>query len=99
MEQADKALDLDEVDAYTMSFKALHIDQRQQLKLDDEEVYEAFSNALFVAGLQISLLLISVVVMSSQDGFAIKLPDNICVLGIRFICSILMHLEVEQHLR
>ena len=33
------------------------------------------------------------------DGFAILLPTNIYVLGARFVCSILMHLQVEGDMR
>lgn len=37
--------------------------------------------------------------MAWQEDFSVSLPMNISVLGIRFICSILMHLEVEDDIR
>ena len=46
-----------------MAFKALHWDSRKQLMLVEDDVMESFSNAIFVACLQISLLVITAVVM------------------------------------
>ena len=37
--------------------------------------------------------------MAWQEDFSVSLPMNISVLGIRFICSIMMHLEVEDDIR
>ena len=43
------------------------------------------------------IIFIGTVVMS--DDFSILLPKNLAVLGARFVCTILMHLQVEGDLR
>lgn len=37
--------------------------------------------------------------MMAADGFTILMPDDVTVLGARFVCSILMHLQVEGKTR
>ena len=35
----------------------------------------------------------------ASDSFTISLPADVSVLGARFICTILMHLQVESDMR
>ena len=43
------------------------------------------------------ILFIGTIVAS--DSFVISLPANLSVMGARFVCSILMHLQVESDMR
>ena len=43
--------------------------------------------------------ILAIIVFTSSEGFKIILPPNINVLGARFVCSILMHLQVEGDMR
>ena len=66
--------------------------------MDIEEVHNAFHAAMFVFGFQLLMItFVGSIILSS--GFVITLPESINVLGARFVCTILMHLQVESDLR
>ena len=89
-----------EADTYTMAFKALHYESMQQMGLNPDDVFDAFQAAISVFFLQMILIgILALIVMTGKDGFSIKLPTNIYVLVARFVCSILMHLQVESDMR
>lgn len=85
-------------DTYAMSFKAFNWDVIRELDLDMDDVHNSYQAAMFVFCFQVLMILfIGTIVMS--DGFMIVLPSNVSVMGARFICSILMHLQVEGDMR
>lgn len=47
-----------------------------------------------VFGIQV-LMILFIGNLISSNSFKIVLPSNLAVLGARFICTILMHLQVE----
>ena len=81
-----------------MAFKSFNFGVIKELNMDMDEVHNAFHAAMFVFGFQLLMILfVSSVIFS--DNFAVKLPATITVLGARFICTILMHLQVEGDMR
>jgi hypothetical protein len=85
-------------DTYAMAFKAFNYTTMDALDMDVEEVHTAFHAAMFVFGFQILMILfVGSIILS--DGFVITLPSSISVLGARFVCTILMHLQVESDMR
>jgi hypothetical protein len=97
--EKDKELDID-VDTYSMAFKALHYKSMQQQELNPEDVHDAFENALFVFFVQMILVgFLGFIVFSGHQGFSIKLPPDAYIMVARFVCSILMHLQVEGDMR
>jgi len=72
----------------------------KELNLTADDVHDAFGSALFVFFIQGTLIFIlGLIIVNHQDGFAIILPPTLSVLGARFVCSILMHLQVEGDMR
>lgn len=60
----------------------------------------AFEASVFVFFIQFILIFILMpIIINGFEGFAIVLPNSISVLGARFVCSILMHLQCESDLR
>lgn len=53
---------------------------------------------MFVFGIQL-LMIIFVGSVVLQDNFNILTPSAVTVLGARFVCTILMHLQVENDMR
>ena len=99
VKENDQELDLDQ-DTYTMAFKALHFDSMNQMELNADDVHGAFTSALTVFMIQSLLIFIlAMIIFGSGGSFEILLPPNISVLGARFVCSILMHLQVEGDMR
>ena len=81
-----------------MAFKAFNWKIMTQLNMNMTEVHNAFHAALFVFFFQV-LLIIFIGKVVLGDDFSIALPSSISVLGARFLCAILMHLQVEGDLR
>ena len=81
-----------------MAFKSFNLEVIKELKMDMGEVHNAFHAAMFVFGFQLLMVLFVGSVIFS-DNFAVKLPTTITVLGARFVCTILMHLQVESDMR
>ena len=99
IEEKDKELDLDD-DTYTMAFRALNYESAHEMDLSNDEVQDAFQAAVFVFFVQSVLIgILAIIVFTSSEGFQILLPADITVLGARFVCSILMHLQVEGDMR
>lgn len=100
-ETKEKDLELDlEVDTYTMAFKALHFDSMRQMELNPDDVHGAFHAALFVFVIQcILIFILALIIFTGSEGFNIYLPSDIYILISRFVCSILMHLQVESDMR
>ena len=83
-----------------MAFKALSYKSIEQQELNPEDVHDAFENAIFVFFIQMTLVgFLGFIVFSGHQGFTIKLPVDFYVLVARFVCSILMHLNVEGDMR
>ena len=85
-------------DTYAMAFKALSWQVIRELDLDQGEVHNAFHAAMFVFGLQ-ALMIIFLGTVILSDSFTIVLPANVSVMCARFVCTILMHLQVESDIR
>jgi len=85
-------------DTYAMAFKAFNYKVMEQLDMDMEEVHNAFHAAMFVFCFQI-LMIYFVGSIIFADDFVISMPSTINVLGARFVCTILMHLQVESDMR
>ena len=99
VEENDSKLEMGD-DTYTMAFKALHWETMKELDLNLNEVHDAVRAAIFVFLIQCTLIFILfIIITQSVDGFTIKLPTALPVLGARFTCSILMHLQVEGDMR
>ena len=99
VESKDKELDFDD-DTYTMAFRALNWGCMKQMGLNNQEVQDAFQSAVFVFLIQMVLItILAAIIVSNSEGFYIILPPSINVLGARFVCSILMHLQVEGDMR
>lgn len=85
-------------DTYAMAFKAFNWQVMRELDLDMNEVHNAYHAAMFVFGFQLLMVLfIGSIIFGSS--FQILLPKDITVLGARFVCTILMHLQVEGDMR
>ena len=85
-----------------MAYKAFNWNVMTELDLRPEEVQGSFHAALFVFGIQLLMILFLASVMFCTDGrytFDITLPPDLAVLGARFVCTILMHLQVESDVR
>ena len=85
-------------DTYAMAFKAFNWQVIRQLDLNINEVHNSFHAAMFVFGIQ-CLMIFFIATMIFSDSFAIVLPSTLSVMGARFICTILMHLQVEGDMR
>ena len=81
-----------------MAFKAFNWNVMRQLDLDMDEVHNAFHAALFVFGIQL-LMIFFIGTIVFGDSFQITLPTSLAVMGARFVCTILMHLQVEGDMR
>ena len=85
-------------DTYAMAFKAFHWKVIDELDLNITEVHNAFHAAMFVFGIQ-CLMIFFIGTMVFSSDFEIVLPGTLSVMGARFICTILMHLQVEGDVR
>ena len=74
-----------------MAFKGFNYEVQHELQLDPDNVHDAFHGAIFVFFFQFIMIFIVVTIIMG-DGFKIVLPNNVSVMGARFICAILMHL-------
>lgn len=85
-------------DTYAMSFKAFNWEVIRELDLDMEDVHNAYHAAMFVFGFQV-LMILFIGTMVASDEFTVALPSSVSVMGARFVCTILMHLQVESDMR
>lgn len=81
-----------------MAFKAFNWEVMRELDLDMDDVHNAYHAAMFVFGFQ-CLMILFIGTIIAGDSFEIVLPSNVSVMGARFICTILMHLQVEGDMR
>ena len=95
--ETDKKLPLGK-DTYAMAFKALNWQVIKELDLSITEVHNAFHASMFVFGIQIMLIFFLGTIIFS-DGFSIIMPPTLSVLVARFVCTLLMHLQVEGDMR
>ena len=86
------------MDTYSMAFKAFNWDVMRELDLDIDEVHNAFHAAMFVFGFQLAMIAFVGIIIAGES-FVIVLPPSVSVMGARFICTILMHLQVESDIR
>lgn len=89
-------------DTYSMAFKAHHFSCIAELDLKPDEISQSFYSVIFVFGIQLFLIFfLGMIIFNFAEGltFEITMPDNLTVLGARFVCSILMHLNVEADVR
>jgi len=85
-------------DTYAMAFKAFSWTTMRELDMDIDEVHNTFHAAMFVFGFQV-LMIVFIGSLIFGGNFQVTLPEDITVLGARFVCTILMHLQVEGDLR
>ena len=86
-------------DTYAMAFKAFNWDVAAQMDLSPTDVWNAYHAALFVAGVQWSMIFFIVFMMGTYSNFVIVFPKDLATMAARFICTILMHLQVESDIR
>lgn len=82
-----------------MAFKAFNWDVAAQLDLSPQDVWNAYHSALFVAAIQWSMMFFIVFMMATYSNFVIVFPKDLATMAARFICTILMHLQVEGDIR
>ena len=83
-----------------MAFKALHWKSAKTLKLNSAEVLNAFHSALIVAAIQLIMLyVVGAVIFGAESKVEIVMPDSVATLALRFVCTVLMHLQVEADVR
>lgn len=70
----------------------------KELDMDMTEVHNAYHAAMFVFGFQMLMILFIGSVIFGNN-FQILIAKDVVVLGSRFVCSILMHLQVEGDMR
>jgi len=85
-------------DTYAMAFRSFNWHTMEKLDLNQEDVHNAYHAAMFVFGFQL-LMIFFIATIIAGDGFIIVLPSTLSVMGARFICTILMHLQVEGDMR
>lgn len=85
-------------DTYSMCFKSLHTVCAQKMELLPKDWQRCFQSAIFVFCIQ-ALLLVMINLAFLDETMTIKSPTMVVTLGARFICSILMHLQVEGDVR
>ena len=82
-----------------MAYRAFHNDSSRSLDLSPREIFEATQALFAVSGIQLCLVFIVFLTILDDDpaeggGFTIKMPSTMSVLAARFVCSIMMHLQV-----
>ena len=89
-----------------MAFRAQHYECIKKHDLKPIEISQAFYSAIFVFFIQVFLIIFLGQIIfkwfpsaNLNVPFDISLPDSIIVLGSRFLCTILMHLQVESDVR
>lgn len=85
-------------DTYAMAFKAMNNKACKDLGVKDRDWYGAFHGACFVFAIQV-LMITFVLSVIMGPGFTVIFPTNVYTLGARFVCTILMHLQVESDTR
>lgn len=83
-------------DTYCNAFRANHKESAKRMELKTSEWMNALQSAFMVFCVQL-LLLYFVAKTLFSDG--LKIPPSTTVFAARFICVILMHLQVEGDLR
>ena len=78
-----------------MAYRAFHNKSSTDLDLSPREIFEAIQAVFFVSSIQLSLVLVIFITMTDEDSFTIKMPASMSVLAARFVCSIMMHLQVS----
>ena len=69
------------------------------MDLSPSDVWNAYHAALFVAGVQWAMIFFVVFMMATYPNFEIVFPADLATMAARFICTILMHLQVESDIR
>ena len=82
-------------DTYSMAYRAFHDKSNLSLDLTPGEVFEATQAVFFVSSIQLSLVFVIFLTMTDEDQFKITMPSSMAVLSTRFVCSIMMHLQVS----
>lgn len=77
-----------------MAFKAMNIQGCEDLKIDARIWNNGFHGACFVFAIQ-SLMILFVFSVICGPTFSVTFPNSVYTLGARFVCTILMHLQVE----
>lgn len=85
-------------DTYAMAYKAMSIKGCEDLKIGPREWNSAYHGACFVFAIQ-SLMILFVISVILSPTFKIVFPNSVYTLGARFVCTILMHLQVEGDIR
>lgn len=81
-----------------MAFKAMNTKGCEELSITAREWNSGYHGACFVFAIQ-SLMIIFVLSVIVSPSFTVLFPTNVYTLGARFVCTILMHLQVEGDIR
>jgi len=85
-------------DTYAMAYKSMNSLYCEKLRLKRKDWNVAFKNACVVFAIQ-AILILCVFSMILSPEFKVRFPDSVYTLAARFVCSILMHLQVESDIR
>ena len=86
-------------DTYAMAFSALHWDSSRQMNLSQNEVYNAYHSSCIVSFIQLLMLTVVAFVIFGDGPLVISMPSSVTILALRFVCTMLMHLQVESDVR
>ena len=81
-------------DTYSMAFRAFHNKSSIALDLSPREIFEAIQAVFFVISAQLALIVVIFLTMADEETFEISMPASVSVFVARFVCSIMMHLQV-----
>ena len=82
-----------------MAFTSLHWDSAAQMCLSQNEIYNAIHSSCIVAFIQLLMLTVVAFVIFGEGPLTISMPSSVTILALRFVCTMLMHLQVESDVR
>lgn len=85
-------------DTYAMAFRAFNWYAMRDMGMKMSEVHNAFHASMFVFGIQLIMIYFVYFIIFGPTAEVVP-PANLSVIVARFLCSILMHLQVEGDLR
>lgn len=81
-----------------MAFKAMNTKACDKLNIKEREWIMSFHAASMVFAIQLLMIMFLLSVILGKD-FVVVFPNSVFTLGARFVCTILMHLQVESDTR
>ena len=94
-------------DTYAMAYKALHWESAQAMNLSQNEILNAYHSSAIVTCIQMLMLIVVANVMFGEKSGPpvpgphtdIVMARTVMILSLRFVCCMLMHLNVESDVR